>query len=129
MAVVPAGDLIGSGRTLGPAASVRRGLKFKRRRQLFLLICGMPAVLYVLAVAIWPLLQGLSYSFYDYSLLKPAERAFVGLDNYRSLFTNHAARNSIVTTVTFTVAVAVELSGLGLARLARALPTACLALL
>ena len=32
---------------------------------------GAPAVLYVLAVAIWPLAQGFSYSFYDYSLLKP----------------------------------------------------------
>jgi multiple sugar transport system permease protein len=94
-------------------------LTFRRRRQLFLLMCGAPAVLYVLAVAIWPLAQGLSYSFYDYSLLKPAARTFVGLDNYRALFTNPAAWNSIVTTVKFTaLAVGLEfLLGLALALL------------
>jgi ABC-type sugar transport system permease subunit len=94
-------------------------LSFTRRRQLFLLIFGAPAVLYVIAVAIWPLAQGLSYSFYDYSLLKPDSKSFVGFDNYRALVTNDAARNSIITTVIFTVsAVAVEfLVGLGLALL------------
>jgi multiple sugar transport system permease protein len=108
-----------SGRAKGPAAPVRHGLSFTRRRQLFLLMFGAPAVLYVLAVAIWPLAQGFSYSFYDYSLLKPEARSYVGLDNYRALFTNDAARNSILTTVTFTVsAVTLEfLLGLGLALL------------
>ena len=78
-----------------------------------------PAVLYVIAVAMWPLAQGFSYSFYDYSLLKPEARSYVGLDNYRALFTNDAARNSILVTVTFTVsAVTLELLlGLGLALL------------
>jgi multiple sugar transport system permease protein len=73
----------------------------------------------VIAVAIWPLAQGFSYSFYDYSLLKPDARSYVGLDNYRALFTNDAARNSILTTVIFTVsAVTLEfLLGLGLALL------------
>ena len=61
---------------------------------------GAPAVLYVLAVAVWPLAQGISYSFYDYSLLRPDARSFVGLDNYRrALRPNDAARNSIVTTL------------------------------
>jgi multiple sugar transport system permease protein len=80
---------------------------------------GAPAVLYVLAVAIWPLAQGLSYSFYDYSLLKPNSKTFVGLDNYRALLTEEAALNSIVTTVKFTVlAVGIEfLIGLALALL------------
>jgi multiple sugar transport system permease protein len=80
---------------------------------------GAPAVLYVLAVAGWPLAQGLSYSFYDYSLLKPEAKAFVGFGNYAALFTEDAARNSIVTTLKFTVlAVALEfLLGLGLALL------------
>jgi multiple sugar transport system permease protein len=73
----------------------------------------------VIAVALWPLAQGFSYSFYDYSLLKPDAKSYVGLDNYRALFTNDAARNSILTTVTFTVsAVTLEfLLGLGLALL------------
>jgi multiple sugar transport system permease protein len=112
-------DLKAGGRAEGPAASVRPGLPFRRRRQIFLILFGAPAVLYVLAVAIWPLAQGLSYSFYDYSLLKPAAKTFVGLENYRTLVTNPTAWNSIVTTVKFTVlAVGLEfLIGLALALL------------
>src|SRR4051812_11741320 len=95
---------------------------------------GAPAVLYVLAVAVWPLAQGFSYSFYDYSLLRPEARSFVGLENYRALFSNDAARNSLVTTLIFTVAaVTVEfLLGLGLALLLwrdGAFQRTCLALL
>ena len=73
----------------------------------------------MLAIAIWPLAQGVSYSFYDYSLLRPAKTAFIGFDNYRALWANDAARNSLVTTATFTfAAVTVEfLLGLGLALL------------
>lgn len=112
-------DRVGGGRIAGPAVSVRRGLSFTRRRQLFLLLLGAPAVLYVLAVAVWPLAQGLLFSFYDYSLLRPAARTFVGLENYRALFSNEAARHSIVVTIVFTVAaVGVEfVLGLALALL------------
>src|SRR5690606_1757676 len=95
---------MGAGRTAGAAVPVRPRLPFARRRRLFLLLFGAPAVLYVIAVAIWPLLQGLSYSFYDYNLLRPSAKTFVGLENYRALFTDAVARNSIVTTLTFTVA-------------------------
>jgi multiple sugar transport system permease protein len=114
-----ADEMTAGGRAKGPAATVRQGLSFTRRRQLFLLMFGTPAVLYVIAVALWPLAQGFSYSFYDYSLLKPDAKSYVGLDNYRALFTNDAARNSILTTVTFTMsAVTLEfLLGLGLALL------------
>jgi multiple sugar transport system permease protein len=101
MAAVRASE---GGRAGGPAAPVEGGLSFARRRQLFLLALGAPAVLYVLVVAVGPLAQGFSYSFYDYSLLKPAAKTFIGFQNYRELFANGAARNSIVTTLTFTVA-------------------------
>jgi len=122
------------GRTSSPAASVRGGLTFRRRRQLFLLMFGAPAVLYVIAVALWPLAQGFSYSFYDYSLLRPAAKSFVGLENYRALFTEPTAWNSIVVTVKFTVfAVTLEfLLGLALALLLwreGAFQRTCLALL
>ncbi len=133
MAAAPA-DTIESGRASRPAASVRHVLSFTRRRQLFLLMFAAPAVLYVLAVAVWPIAQGFVYSFYDYSLLRPEARAFIGLENYRALWTNEAARNSILTTVIFTVA-AVTLEfvlGLGLALLLwrdNAFQRTCLALL
>ena len=35
---------------------------------------GAPALIYVLAVAGWPLAQGIWYSVFDYSLLHPATR-------------------------------------------------------
>jgi multiple sugar transport system permease protein len=101
---------------------------------LFLVLLGAPALIYVLAIAIWPLAQGVSYSFYDYSLLRPARTVFIGLDNYRNLWADAGARNSILTTAAFTVAaVSVEfLFGLGLALLLwrdSRFQRACLALL
>ena len=94
-------------------------MTFAERRRLFLFLLGAPAVAYVLAVAVWPLSQGIYFSFFDYSLLRPAQRTFVGLGNYRELLTDPAARGSILTTVQFTIA-AVGLQfvlGLGLALL------------
>ena len=71
---------------------------------------GAPALIYVLVVAGWPLAQGIWLSVFDYSLLHPATRHFVGLDNYIALWTDRAARRSVVVTVAFTIAaVALEL--------------------
>jgi multiple sugar transport system permease protein len=108
-----------SGLAVGIAKPSRPKLPYRRRRQLFLVLLGAPALIYVLAVAIWPLAQGFSYSFYDYSLLRPARTAFIGLDNYRTLFANDVARHSLITTALFTFAtVLIEfLLGLGLALL------------
>lgn len=94
-------------------------MTFDRRRRLFLVVLGAPAVIYVLVVAVWPLAQGVWFSFFDYSLLHPASRAFAGLDNYRQLWDDAGARHSLLTTAIFTVcAVACEfLLGLGLALL------------
>jgi multiple sugar transport system permease protein len=109
------------GRTSGSAVVVRGrpGLSYRRRRQAFLILLGAPALIYVIVVAIWPLAQGFAYSFYDYSLLRPSRTAFVGLDNYRALWTNEAARVAIVTTAIFTIAAVTTefLLGLGLALL------------
>jgi multiple sugar transport system permease protein len=116
-------DQLDNGRASRPAvalpAPAGRRLSYTRRRQLFLVILGAPALRYVLLVAVWPLAQGISYSFYDYSLLRPDKTAFIGLDNYRALWANAAARNSVVTTFIFTVAaVTVEfVLGLGIALL------------
>ena len=109
-------------------------LSFAKRRKIFLFLLGLPAVAYVLAITIWPLAQGVIFSFYDYSLLRPAAASFVGLENYRELLSDPAARNSIATTAVFTVsAVAIEfVLGLGLALLLWRDTTfhrACLALL
>ena len=83
------------------------------------MMMGAPALVYVLVIAISPLAEGIGYSVYDYSLLRPAKTAFIGLDNYRALWANDAARNSILTTAKFTVAaVGIEfVLGMGLALL------------
>ena len=52
------------------------------QRQLFLVAMAAPALIYVLAVAVGPMVQGFLYSFDNYSLIRPASRHFVGLDNY-----------------------------------------------
>jgi multiple sugar transport system permease protein len=108
----------GGGRSSArPTVSIPGAPRFtyRRRRQIFLILLGGPALIYVLAIAIWPLAQGVSYSFYDYSLLRPAKTAFIGLDNYRALWANEAARNSLLTTAVFTVAAVVIEFVLGLA--------------
>jgi multiple sugar transport system permease protein len=118
---VASGRLPIHGRASGPAVAIQTAprLTYRRKRQLFLLVLGAPALVYVLAIAIWPLAQGVTYSFYNYSLLHPARTAFVGFDNYRDLWENDSARASIVTTAIFTIAaVVIEFAaGLGLALL------------
>lgn len=120
MALTQAAADVGRGRsTSGPALRSGPRLPFGTRRRLFLFLLGAPAVIYVLLVAVWPLAQGVYYSFFDYSLLHPATRHFVGLENYAALWTDNGARQSVITTIEFTVAaVGVEfLLGLGLALL------------
>jgi multiple sugar transport system permease protein len=108
-------DIVSHGRAPIPAAERRQQLPFSRRRQLFLILLGAPAVLYVLAVAGLPLAQGIAFSLYDYSLLKPDRSSFVGLDNYVALWTDPAARNSLIVTFIFTIAAVTLEFVLGLA--------------
>jgi multiple sugar transport system permease protein len=95
---------------------VRSGaLSVDARHRLFLLMLGLPALVYVLLVAIWPILQGLWYSFYDYNLLRPERRSFVGFGNYLRLAADPSAVRALVNTFLFTfLAVGIELL-LGLA--------------
>ncbi|MFK4809535.1 carbohydrate ABC transporter permease [Devosia sp. ZW T5_3] len=88
-------------------------------RRLFLFCLGAPAVLYVLVVGVWPLAQGVWYSFFDYNLLKPNRTKFVGLDNYFDIFADRSARQAILNTFQFTIfSVAIQLVlGFGLALL------------
>ncbi len=89
------------------------------RRRLFLYLIGLPALAYVVLVALLPLAQGVYYSLFDYNLTRPAARAFVGFQNYRDLWADASNRRAIVNTFGFTaVAVTVELVlGMGIALL------------
>lgn len=98
----------------------RSGLRFTDRRKLFLFCLAVPAVAYVIAIAVYPLAQGIVYSFYDYNLLRRGGRmVFVGLDNYRELLTDATGQRALINTFAFTFgAVFFEfIFGLGLALL------------
>ncbi len=95
------------------------GFSYAGKRRLFLIALAAPALLYVLAVAVGPMVQGFLYSFDSYNLIRPASRHFVGLDNYLALWRDPTARSAMINTFLFTFgAVAIEFAlGLGVALL------------
>jgi multiple sugar transport system permease protein len=95
------------------------GWSYARKRQMFLAALAAPALLYVLAVAVGPMLQGFLYSFDSYNLIRPGSRHFVGLDNYLDLWRDPTARRALINTFLFTFgAVGIEfVLGLGIALL------------
>lgn len=108
--------------TLSAPAYVRPrpSRSFNDRRRLFLIALGAPAVIYVALVALWPLAQGIWYSFLNYNLLRGGGRkSFAGLENYVELLTDLTARRALINTFVFTFgAVSLEfVFGLGLALL------------
>ena len=79
------------------------------------MLMAAPAWVYVMAIAVGPLVQGFLYSFESYSLIRPAGRHFVGLENYRALFEDDSARAALTNTFLFTFGAVVLESILGLA--------------
>ncbi len=101
------------------AAAFSTRWSYARKRQLFLAALAAPALVYVLAVAVWPMVQGFLYSFDNYNLIRPGSRHFVGLDNYIALWRDPTARSAVINTFLFTFgAVTIEfVLGLGVALL------------
>ena len=100
-------------------AALAAGWSYTRRRQIFLSAMATPALIYVLAVAVGPMVQGFLYSFDSYNLIRPGSRHFVGLDNYLALWRDSTARRAVINTFAFTFgAVTLEfVLGLGVALL------------
>lgn len=91
------------------AGAAGSALSFTARRRLFMAVLGLPAVLYVMAVAVWPIAQGIWYSLFEYNLIRPHRTEFVGLGNYLRLLEDPTALRAIWNTFVFTAAaVAVE---------------------
>jgi len=98
---------------LAEAGAAAATFGFRQRRRLFLIAMAAPAVLYVLALGVYPLARGVDYSLYHYNLLDLRRTHFVGLGNYIDLLSDAEMRRALVNTVLFTVAaVTIEL-GLG----------------
>ena len=100
-------------------AVLSTGWSYTRKRQIFLVALAAPALIYVLAIAVGPMVQGFLYSFDNYNLIRPASRHFVGLDNYLALWRDPTARRALINTFVFTFgAVTLEfVLGLGVALL------------
>jgi multiple sugar transport system permease protein len=64
---------------------------------------ALPAVLYVLAIGVWPLLRGMWFSLYDFNLLRPARTHFIGIGNYLDILGDDVSRQAFVNTVIFTL--------------------------
>jgi len=111
--------VVSGDRVAGRAAALSTGWSYAQKRQMFLIALAAPALIYVLAVAVGPMVQGFLYSFDDYSLIRPGSRHFVGLDNYLALWRDPTARQALINTFLFTFgAVALEfILGLGIALL------------
>ncbi|MFI2781080.1 carbohydrate ABC transporter permease [Streptomyces sp. ALB3] len=94
----------------GPAPARRSGPRAWATRAPLL-----PALVFLIAVTQLPFVATLVISLFDWNSLNPDERAFNGLDNYASVFTDAALRDSVLTTVLLTAGVVLATVVLGLA--------------
>ncbi len=74
------------------------------KRVLFVL----PAVLFVLSMAILPLIFGLGIAFSDWNLASPTGRKFNGLDNFRQMWTDPFYWNALGNMVWYVLAILPE---------------------
>lgn len=79
----------------------------------------LPALLFLVALSVFPLIYSLIVSFFQWNLMNPDRRPFVGLRNFQLILTSPEFWNSLWVTMLFVLmAVSVEfVLGLGLALL------------
>lgn len=75
----------------------------------------IPSTLLIAIVSIYPLFHGLQLSFYEYNLLRGEEKHFIGLENFRELFTSDPTFvRTLIFSVIYTISVVVVSYLLGL---------------
>ncbi|MFD5032391.1 carbohydrate ABC transporter permease [Streptomyces sp. NPDC058220] len=74
----------------------------------------LPALVFLVAVTQLPFVATLVISLFDWNSLAPDERAFAGLSNYGSVFSDASLRDSVFTTVLLTASVVIVSVVLGL---------------
>ncbi|HYU03655.1 MAG TPA: sugar ABC transporter permease [Jatrophihabitantaceae bacterium] len=79
-------------------ARPRRGGGWMRRVPL------LPALTFMVIVTQIPFLLTVWYSLQSWNLLHPGTKHYVGLRNYKTIFSDHIFRTAVVNTVVFTVA-------------------------
>ncbi|HCW51519.1 MAG TPA: sugar ABC transporter permease [Clostridiales bacterium] len=80
---------------------LERAQKFLRRFEVLPFVA--PGLVLLCLFVLWPLLQGLRISFYDWSIMPGAEQKFVGLANYSRAFHDPVARTALVNTLIYVV--------------------------
>ena len=96
-----------------PRKSPGSAAKWKRRVPL------LPALIFTIVVTQLPFVATLIISTFQWNILKPGERHFVGLSNFSFVFTDERLRTAVLNTVVLTASVVVisVIFGLGLAML------------
>jgi sorbitol/mannitol transport system permease protein len=79
--------------------TTRNPLSESWRRRLPLL----PALLFTILLTQVPFVMSIWYSLTDWKVVPPSPREFVGLDNYKHLFSDHFFTDAAVTTIQLTV--------------------------
>jgi polyol transport system permease protein len=77
----------------------RYALSESWRRRLPLL----PALIFTIALTQVPFVMSIFYSLTDWHVVPPGPRKFVGLDNYRRLFSDHFFRQAVVVSLKLTI--------------------------
>jgi multiple sugar transport system permease protein len=100
--------------TTGSSSGPHRRTSFTRARRQkarFLLLLVAPAVLFSLAVCVYPLVSAFALSFYDYDLTRATvDPQFIGFDNYTQFLADPQGQQAIVNTLVFAVsAVTIEI--------------------
>jgi len=79
----------------------------RRRRPSIAYLLIAPAMLYLVAFMLFPLLRGVQLSFTDTRLINPTGGSYIGFANYAALLSSDRFWNSITVTVIYTAAVVV----------------------
>ena len=100
----------------GPALKRRRSMVTNRKNErLIYLVFTMPATIAFFLVVIMPFAIGIGYSFVDWDGIALNPMTFVGLDNYKRIFTDERFIASAVHTLAFTLMAVVTINVIGLA--------------
>lgn len=67
--------------------------KYAWRRNLFIFLMVLPAIVLPLIFTYYPMLKGAKMAFFDYNLFNLSKTKFIGLDNFKSLFESSASNN------------------------------------
>ena len=87
----------------------------RKYERLIYLVFTLPAVLAFFLVVIMPFMIGIGYSFVEWDGIALNPMTFVGLDNYKRIFSDERFIASAVHTVEFTLMAVVTINVTGLA--------------